>query len=206
MTRDQYRTALEAAIRRLHVSGYTSFYLHGDRATLHDTNVMAWVSGEASEIRLPDADLVVQGDDGHIVRAYLLVLGNVGMLDHAAQLRLQQLREQLAQLGVPRALCLLTQGSTATVPDAVPETELPPPVRGIRVERISFESAELVFDYLQMAKRNIFNSSNTPAAPMLIAEGLGLPEADVITACETLARANRLEVVSVGDRRFYRIP
>ena len=33
-SREQYRTALEAAIRRLHVAGYTDFYVHGNRVSI----------------------------------------------------------------------------------------------------------------------------------------------------------------------------
>ncbi|MBI2787498.1 MAG: hypothetical protein HYX59_02335 [Elusimicrobia bacterium] len=205
-TPEQYRTALEAAIRRLHVAGHTNFYVQRDPSIFHDTNIKAWIMGQTGNIGLPDADLAVQDDEGRTLRAYLIVIGNVGMLENEAQLRLQRLRGQLAQLGVPDALCILTQGSEATVPEPVPDTYIPQNMRGTRVERISFHPSELVLDYLRMAKINIFNSSNTPAAPSLIAEGLGLPEAGVIEACETLHRTGRLELINVGSRRFYRIP
>jgi hypothetical protein len=205
-TPEQYRTALEAAIRRLHVAGHTNFYVHRDPSFFHDTNIKAWIMGLAGEIGLPDGDLVVRDDEGRTIRAYLLVIENAGMLEHEAQFRLQRLREQLARLNANQALCILTQGREATAPEPVPDTYIPQSMRGVRVERISFHPTELVFDYLRMAKLNIFNASNTPAAPSLIAEGLGLPEADVIRACEELARTNRLELTRVGDRRFYRIP
>ncbi len=205
-SREHYRTALEAAIRRLHVAGHNNFYVHDDRITFSDTNVMAWIVAEAGSIGLPDADLAVQDDEGHILRAYLLILGNLTRPDTAALARLQRLREQLEARDAAQALRILTEGHEASVPEAIPAVQLPTGLRGIQIERISFRPAELVLDYLRMAKRNIFNSSNTPAAPALIAEGLGLSEAEVITACEELAHAGRLELIRVGDRQFYRIP
>jgi len=206
ISREQYSTALEAAIRRLHPAGYTNFYVISDRVTFYDTNVMAWIAEEPASIGLPDADLVVQGDRSQVVRAYLLVLGNLAALDHSAQIRLQRLRVQLEARGATEALRILTAGDRASVPAAIPTPQLPPNLRGVQIETISFRPAELVFDYLQMSKRNIFNSSNTPVAPSLIAGGLGLSEADVFTACEELYRARRLELIRVGIRNFYRVP
>lgn len=206
ISREQFRTALEAAIRRLHLAGFTDFYVFGDRVTFSDTNVMAWIAEDPASIGLPDADLVVRNDEGQVVRAYLVVSGNLASLDHAAQTRLQTLRGQLERRGSVEALRILSVASRPSVPDAIPAEQLSASLRGVLIETISFQPADLVFDYLRMSKRNIFNSSNTPVAPSLIAGALGLPEAEVITACEELQSARRLELVRVGDRNFYRIP
>lgn len=204
--REQYRTTLEVAIRRLHVAGFTNFYVSSDRVTLSDSNVMAWIAEEPAAIGLPDADLVVQDDEGQVVRAYLVVSGNLAALDHSARTRLQMLREQLERRGAVEALRILTSSTRPSVPDAIPAEQLPPNLRGVQIETISFQPAELVFDYLRMSKHNIFNSSNTPVAPSLIAAALGLPEAEIIAACEELQSTRRLELLRVGDRKFYRIP
>jgi hypothetical protein len=207
-TQELYRTILEAAIRRLHLSGYQDFYIRDQSITLRDTNVMAWVADDCRSVRLQDADLAVFDQEGNPARVYVFHLLTPAILaGMRLTTRLETAKEQIRRLRVDpsRVLRVLVQSDHTSVPHPAPAA-LTTNATGVAVESLSILPRELVFDYLRMSKQNLFNASNTPAAPSLISEALGISEAAVLDACSKLTRDRKLEMIQAGSRRFFRVP
>ena len=202
----QRRICTEALIRRLHVSGFNGFLVRDEAASFRDTNVLAWINGNCVPAGFPDADLVALDAAGRPRLIYVFHLNTTVIAGAGLFLRLQNLRERARSLHLPAsAIHLLISAQETTTPRPA-SAHLYSRNAGFdfQVDAIDLSVAALVFDYLRMSQRNIFNSSNTPTAPSLIAESLGLTEQYVRDACERLRASGQLEQIRVGDRVFFR--